>query len=48
MSIVLLRAVTYDLQSWRDWVGYQPSPIFFKFRFMKHCYDKEEFDIDCS
>ena len=36
MSIVLLRAVTYDLQSGRDWVGYQPSPIFFKFRFMKH------------
>ena len=44
---VLIHAVTHDLQSRRTgfYICYLP---FFLLRFIKHHYDQEEFDTDCS
>ena len=43
--IVPVRAVTINLRSRRGCVQYLLSPILC---FLKHCYDKEEFDTDLS
>ena len=47
ISIVLVRVVPRNLRSRRDWVRYLYLP-FFKLCFIRRCYDKEEFDTDCS
>ena len=47
ISIVLICAITHNLQSQRDWVWYLLAPVFL-LCLIKCCYGKEEFDTDCS
>ena len=45
ISVVLVRAVTFRAEG----TGFDTFHLpFFLLCFVKHCYGKEEFDIDCS